>query len=245
MLRMLWRMVQTGLYAGFLTAIIYSAVQAVTVTPLILEAEIYEQAGGAHGHGAPVAIAEPEAELWRPSAGFERYGFTFFANIVTAVGFAFVLVAAFAVRGRQVDMRAGLWWGLAGYAIFTLAPSLGLPPEAPGAAAADLQARQIWWFATMAATALALGLLVFAKPLGLRAIGIPILLLPHLIGAPQPIGLDPGPVPPELASLYVVWALVAALFFWLLLGASAGEIYRRLGDGEQGSAGRLGHHDPG
>jgi len=39
-------------------------------------------------------------------------------------------------------------------------------------------------------------------------------------------------VPPELASLYVVWALVAALFFWLLLGASAGEIYRRLGDGE-------------
>lgn len=132
MLRMLWRMVQTGLYAGFLTAIIYSVVQAVTVTPLILEAEVYEQAGGGHGHGAPVAAAQPSAEpapAWQPADGIERYGFTFFANIVTAVGFAFIMVAAFAVRGRPVDMRVGLWWGLAGYAVFTLAPSLGLPPE--------------------------------------------------------------------------------------------------------------------
>lgn len=236
---MLRRMLMTGLFAGFLTAVIYSVVQAVTVTPLILEAEVYEQAGGGHGHGEPAAaavpVAQPAAEPaspWQPSDGIQRYGFTFFANIVTAVGFAFVMVAAFAIRGRPVDMRAGLWWGVAGYAVFTLAPSLGLPPEAPGAAAADLQARQIWWFATMAATAVGLGLLVFVKPLWPRAIGVPIIVLPHLIGAPHPVGLEPGPVPPELAALYAVWALVAALFFWLLLGASAGEIYRRLGDSE-------------
>lgn len=226
---MLRRMVMTGLFAGFLTALIYSVVQAVTVTPLIFEAEVYEQAGPAHSHGAPVAAAELAAAPWQPSDGIERYGFTFFANIVTAVGFSFVMVAAFAIRGKPVDMRAGLWWGAAGYATFALAPSLGLPPEVPGAAAAELQTRQIWWFGAMAATAVGLGLLVFAKPLWLRAVGIPILLLPHLIGAPRPAGLEPGPVPPELASLYVVWALVAALFFWLLLGASTGEIYRRLG----------------
>jgi len=232
---MLRRMVTTGLFAGFLTALIYSVVQAFTVTPLILEAEVYEHTGGGHSHSAIAPAAEPAAEpaeAWTPSDGIERYGFTFLANIVTAVGFAFVMVAAFAIRGKPVDMRAGLWWGAAGYAIFALAPSLGLPPEVPGAAAADLQARQIWWLGSMAATAAGLGLLVFAKPLWLRAIGLPIILLPHLIGAPRPVGLDPGPVPPELASLYVVWALAAALFFWLLLGASAGEIYRRLGDSE-------------
>lgn len=235
MLRMLWRMVQTGLYAGFLTAIIYSVVQAVTVTPLILEAEVYERAGPAHSHGAPVATVEPAAEPappWQQSDGIGRYGRTFLANIVISVGFAFVMVAAFAIRGNPVDMRVGLWWGAAGYVVFTLAPSLGLPPEVPGAAAADLQARQIWWFGAMAATAIGLGLLVFATPLWQRLAGIPIILLPHLIGAPHPAGLEPGPVPPELASLYVVWALVAALFFWLLLGASAGEIYRRLGGSE-------------
>jgi cobalt transporter subunit CbtA len=230
---MLLRMVQTGLFAGFLTALIYSVVQAVTVTPLIFEAEVYEQAGSGHIHG-PVTQAPPPAavepvEPWEPSDGIERYGFTFLANIVTAVGFSFVMVAGFAVSGRPVDMRAGLWWGLAGYAVFALAPSLGLPPEVPGAAAAPLAARQTWWLATMAATAAGLGLLVFAKPLWLRLVGVPILLLPHLIGAPHPVGLEPGPVPPELASLFVVWSLVAALFFWLFLGASAGEIYRRLG----------------
>lgn len=250
---MLRRMVQTGLFAGFLTALIYSVVQAVTVTPLIFEAEVYEQAGGGHSHGPAVHLhqdgaqhlhesgvsavaSEPAApvtaEPWEPSDGIERYGFTFLANIVTAVGFAFVMVAAFAVWGKPVDLRVGLWWGLAGYAVFALAPSLGLPPEAPGAAAAPLEARQAWWFGAMAATAVGLGLLVFAKPLWLRLIGVPVILLPHLIGAPHPVGLEPGLAPPELAALYVVWSLVTTLIFWLLLGASAGEIYRRLGESQ-------------
>lgn len=251
---MLRRMIQTGLFAGFLTALLYSVVQAFTVTPLIFEAEVFEQAGGGHSHAvvehlhedgqthlhqngeAEAAPATEPVEPWSPADGFERYGFTVFANIVTAVGFSFVMVAAFAVWGKPVDMRVGLWWGLAGYAIFALAPSLGLPPEVPGAAAAPLEARQTWWFGAMAATAIGLGLLVFAKPIWLRLVGIPILLIPHLIGAPRPIGLDPGPVPPELASLYVVWALVTALVFWLLLGASAGEIYRRLGEADAGPA---------
>ena len=88
---MLWRMVQTGLYAGFLTALIYSVVQAFTVTPLIFEAETYEAAAGGHSHGvtehvhedgqihlhdsdAESAAAEPSAP-WEPVDGIERYGF--------------------------------------------------------------------------------------------------------------------------------------------------------------------------
>lgn len=250
---MLWRMIQTGLFAGFLTALVYSVVQALTVTPLIFQAEVYEEASGGHTHGpvvhlhadgqqhlhdeaSPATAAAGAAEPWGPSDGIERYGFTFLANIVTAVGFSFILVAAFVVRGKPMDMRSGLWWGAAGYAIFVLGPSLGLPPEVPGAAAAPLVARQIWWVGTVAATAVGLGVLVFAKPIWLRAVGLPILLIPHLIGAPHPIGLEAGPVPPELASLYVVWALAASLTFWLMLGASAGEIYRRLEGSEARSS---------
>ncbi len=253
---MLWRMIQTGLFAGFLTALIYSVVQAFTVTPLIFEAEVYEQAAGGHSHGPSIHLhqdgerhlhdegeaagnATPvAAEPWEPADGIERYGSTFLANMFTSVGFAFVMVAAFAIRGKPVNMRAGLWWGLAGYAIFALNPSLGLPPEVPGAAAAPLEIRQAWWFGAMAATAIGLGLLVFAKPVWLRLLGVPVILLPHIIGAPHPTGIEPGPVPPELASLYVVWALVTALFFWLMLGASAGEIYRRLSESEARAAER-------
>lgn len=249
---MLWRMIQTGIFAGFVTALAYTVVQAVTVTPLIFQAEAYEAAGGHHNavaeqhlhddgqvhlheSDAAATAAEP-AEPWQPDDGIERYGFTFLANIVTAVGFGFVMAAAFAVWGKPVDMRSGLWWGLAGYAVFVLNPSLGLPPEVPGAAAADLAARQTWWFGTMAATAVGLALTVFAKPLWLRLVGVPVLLLPHIIGAPHPVGVEAGPVPPELASLYVVWALVTALFFWLVLGASAGEIYRRLAESQARAA---------
>jgi len=241
---MLRRIVQTGLFAGFLTALVYSLVQAVTVTPLLLQAETYEQAiardvpgdaihrhsdGAEHVHASAGDAAEPADPGWAPSNVIERYGATFLANVLSAIGFGFVLVAGFAVCGRSIDLRVGLGWGLAGYATFVLAPAFGLPPEVPGAAAADLQARQLWWIGTAAATAVGLGLLVFAKPTWLRLIGLVIIAVPHLIGAPQPLGVEAGPVPPELASLYVVRSLTAALVFWLLLGGSAGAIYRRLG----------------
>ena len=233
---MVLRLLQTGLLAGFLTAVAYSLVQAVTVTPLIFQAEAYEAAAGDHGNGAAPAGSAGHAHAdnaagaseWEPDDGFERYGFTFLANLVTAVGFAFVLAAAIAVRGRPVDVRAGLMWGLVGFGVFALAPSLGLPPEVPGNAAANVDVRQFWWIGTVVATALGLGLIVEAKMLWLRLAGIVPIVVPHLIGAPHPPGgIDPGPVPPELAALYVVWSLATTAFFWAVLGVAASVIYAR------------------
>ena len=113
---MLRRMVQTGLFAGFLTALVYSLVQAVTVTPLIFDAEFYEAQAGDPSHGSVhvheggsehIHDAEPATAPWEPEDGIERYGFTFLANVVTALGFAFLLVAAIAVRGRTVLLVTG------------------------------------------------------------------------------------------------------------------------------------------
>ena len=64
--------------------------------------------------------------------------FTVAANIVTAVGFALLLVAASEFAGGIAGWRSGLLWGLAGFAVFTLAPGLGLPPELPAMPAAEL-----------------------------------------------------------------------------------------------------------
>ena len=72
--------------------------------------------------------------------------FTFLANIVTGVGFALVLTACFALSKRRINGRTGVLWGLGAFAIVSLAPALGLPPEVPGARAADLTDRQFWWF---------------------------------------------------------------------------------------------------
>src|SRR3974390_3265881 len=45
----------------------------------------------------------------------------------------------------HLSWHEGLMWGLAGFAVFTLAPGLGLPPELPGVPAAPLLSRQLWW----------------------------------------------------------------------------------------------------
>ena len=103
----------------------------------------------AHDHGdaaaAQAGAHEHGDDGWSPADGFERTVFSALANIVTGIGFALLLVAASELFGGIKDWRQGLFWGLAGFAVFTLAPGLGLPPELPAMPAAELGARQLWW----------------------------------------------------------------------------------------------------
>ena len=107
------------------------------VTQLILEAETYEVTvavtGDGREHGASAAnSSEHPREAWSPADGIERTLFTALANVISGIGFALLLVAIFAFRGALMDFQSGINWGLAGFAAFTLAPALGLPPEHPG-----------------------------------------------------------------------------------------------------------------
>jgi len=128
--------------------------------------------------------------------------------------------------GYAIDARRGLIWGAAGFAVFALAPAIGLPPELPGMEAASLAARQQWWLLTAAATAAGLGLLIFARPAALRVIGAVLIVLPHLIGAPAAPHGSTG-VPAELAAEFATASLAVAAAFWLLLGGVSGWLYRR------------------
>ena len=126
------------------------------------------------------------ASAWAPADGFERFAFTVLANIVTGIGFALLLVAVSEFAGGIAGWRQGVFWGFAGFAVFTLAPGLGLPPELPAMPTADLMDRQVWWIATVAATAAGLSLIAFRGRrvlAGRRGDD----LAPHLIGAPQPV----------------------------------------------------------
>ncbi len=78
----------------------------------------------------------------------------------------------------------------------------------------------------MAATALGLGLMVFARKTAWIVLGVIVLAAPHIIGAPQPAKLG-GPVPPELAAHFVAASLVTAAVFWAMLGWLSGTLYRR------------------
>ena len=243
------RMASAVVVAGALSGVLLSGVQQFQVEKIILKAEEYEKAGEAaeaaaphaeehqHEHGAAAAAASTaehahdhshDADAWEPADGAERTGYTVLANVSMAVGFALMLVAAMAISGRRVSWRTGLLWGLAGYGVFFVAPSLGLPPEVPGTLAAPLHARQLWWVMTAAMTAASLGLFVFARGWPWKLAGLALLLVPHLVGAPQP-EVHGSVAPEELAQAFIHATALANAVFWLALGGLTGFFYRRFG----------------
>ena len=231
---MLRRIFLTALIAGTAAGLFAAGLQHLKLIPLITAAEVYETAGaqadqqqaggGAHSDHQHDAAAE-----WEPSSGIERAGYTLVADLLAGIGFALLLTGAVALarsRGYAIDARHGLIWGAAGFAVFALAPAIGLPPELPGMSAAELAARQQWWLLTAAATAGGLALLIFAKPPVFRVFGAALIVLPHLIGAPAAPHSGAG-VPAELAAEFATASLATAAAFWLLLGSVSGWLYRR------------------
>lgn len=234
---MLPRLLAAALLAGALAGILISFLQAFTTTPLVLAAEVYENAATPalwQADGA-LHLAHGAGELpWSSAEAIHRSLLTALANVAVGVAFAMLLVAAFLVRQRPVDGRSGLVWGIGGFAAFALAPALGLPPELPGAAAAELGARQAWWLLAATATAGGLWLLLLAQRAVWNAAGAALILLPHLVGAPQPLA-PASALPAELASHFVAASLATGFVFWALLGWLAGRfsgpVLRRRAEG--------------
>ncbi|MGC2198835.1 MAG: CbtA family protein [Stellaceae bacterium] len=218
------RLVWVALCAGLVSGLFATAEHQLGTVPVILRAEGYEKATPAHHHASIETQAHSVA--WEPQNGVERTAYTFLADILTGIGFALLLSAGLALRGGQVGWRSGLFWGLAGFATFTIAPSLGLPPELPGTEAAPLLERQLWWLATVAATGGGLALLAFAQRAPGVILGAILIVLPHLYGAPQP-GAHIAAAPEALGRQFVVAVTVISFLFWLILGASTGYFYER------------------
>jgi cobalt transporter subunit CbtA len=212
--------------AGGIAGLGMTIAQQLSTVPLILKAEVYEEQSAVpvheHGDAAAQAGAHEHGDGgWAPADGFERTAFSVLANIVTGIGFALLLVAASELFGGIRGWRQGVFWGLAGFATFTLAPGLGLPPELPAMPAAELGARQLWWVATALCTATALGLLVYQRSLVAVLAAIALLVTPHLIGAPQPASFETA-IPEGLHHSFVVAVVLTTLLFWVLLGGLAG-----------------------
>ncbi|MGE0211235.1 MAG: CbtA family protein [Parvibaculaceae bacterium] len=232
---MLGRVLLAAVLAGIAAGLFMSAIQQWRVAPIIIEAEKYEKAEPAHQHGAAEATtAETQAaathehaeEGWGPEDGFERTAYTIAANVVAGVAFALLAAAAAVLTGLPLTLGTGALWGLAGFAIFTLAPSAGLPPELPGMPAGDLFARQVWWWCTVAATAAGIGLLVMLESLALKALGVVIMAVPHLVGAPQP-DTHETTVPAGLANTFAANAIATSAVFWIVLGVLLGYLLTR------------------
>jgi cobalt transporter subunit CbtA len=120
------------------------------------------------------------------------------------------------VRGN-VNWRQGLIWGLGGFVAFNLASALGLPPDLPGTEVASLEARQIWWLATVVLTSVGLAMLVFGPKVTWKAGGLVPMVLPHVLGAPRP-EVAGGLAPAEPEHQFVIASLATNAAVWLVLG---------------------------
>jgi cobalt transporter subunit CbtA len=232
-----------ALLAGLIAGVIGWGLHMVGTTPVILAAEVYENAGAENAPAEATSATattdghdhQHDAEAWAPADGWERNAYSLGAQLVTGVGFAFLLTAAIVVFGRGADWRRGLLWGLAGFASFTLAPSLGLPPELPGTEAAPLLDRQLWWIGTVIATAGGLFIAARLRNVYGYAIAVALIAAPHVIGAPQP-QVAGGLAPEELEHKFILVAIATSLVFWLVLGMLTGAFFKRYANEEGATA---------
>jgi cobalt transporter subunit CbtA len=227
---MIGRVLLAALLAGIAAGLFMSVIQHVRITPLILEAEKYENAGG-HQHSHETAageteiaqITEPgaEEEAWAPTDGIERTLYTTLASVVAGAGFAALLAGISILLGMRITPANGVLWGICGFLCVHLAPAAGLAPELPGMPAADLMMRQVWWIGTIIATGAAIALFTLRTEPWAKVAAIALLLVPHVIGAPVPPTHESG-VPAGLAAEFAANTLAAAFLFWCAIGGLLG-----------------------
>lgn len=229
-MKLFQRIFFAAVLAGLAAGLAMSAIQQWKVVPLILQAETFEAAEpAAHTHAAGTATHDDaltpahqrDEEAWAPQDGFERTAYTVLADVLGAMALALVLVATSVLFNLEITAANGIVWGLCGWIVFQLAPAFGLPPELPGMAAADLGARQLWWWGTALSSAAAFLLIAKWRRPAVFAFATALILAPHIIGAPVPPE-EASAVPAHLATAFAASALTASAVFWLLAGPLIG-----------------------
>lgn len=223
--------------SGLIVGATATVIQHAGTGALIAKAEVYEK--GAEAAPAATALPVPHrhdagaaphghhaAAAWEPQDGLERSAYTALFNVVDWFGFSLLVGGALVLFGRPASWREGLLWGLAGFVVFVIAPTLGLAPELPGVPAAPLGPRQIWWVAAAASAALGLGLIAFTRSLPAAILAVAVMGLPHLVGAPHLDQVETN-VPAELSRRFTEAVLVGAFVCWALVGGLTGFFCRR------------------
>ena len=214
------KILTSALIAGAAAGLIAGLLQFFFVQPILLHAEMFETGQLIHNGSSAAQFDMPPYEMQRNLLSLA------FA-MLTFAGFALVLVALMNVaesRGATINGRTGLLWGIAGFVVFHLAPGFSLPPEVPGSSAADIGDRQVWWYGTVLATALAIWLIAFVQNKLAWIASIALFLAPHVIGAPQP-EFFAGTAPTEMGGYFASRSLGVSMAAWSVLGVLAGYLW--------------------
>ncbi len=223
---MLGKIILSTLFAGLLAGLILAGIQYVRLTPLIQAAEVYEtpETEAIAEANKPCVETMPGMKMcsddgrpsWKPEEGWQRTISTTTASLLAGAGFAIMMVGVSMLLNIPITMQNSFVWGVCGFIAVALAPSVGLPPELPGMAAADLYTRQIWWVATIAATSAALYMWLFAKNYWWQFAAAIIAIAPQLF-APINTAKSESNLPASLAAEFASSSLAANLIMWLAI----------------------------
>ena len=250
---MVTRLFFASILAGVISGLVISLVYQFSTVPLILQAEVFEENRAHIGEGssklqsasfnvshinngktATIYVHDNKNDKnlskEKTTNNIERIIYTGITTILTGIGFALLLVSGMAIRGDPVNFRVGILWGAAGFCAFTLAPTMGLPPELPGMVAGDLLVRQTWWIITILLTIVALWTFIFSKKISFQIIAIILLIAPHAVGAPEPEILSANTLPPELAAKFASVSIGVSALFWMLLGGFSAYFFDRFNE---------------
>lgn len=257
------RTLLAAIVAGLIAGALMTVVQQVKLVPLIRVAETFESSasdghaptdGVAVQRSAPPPDSQGLADAHASSPGRDGHGAdrgsahdtvwagllrgigSLTANLVFGAGYGLLVVGCSLLAGAQLTACNGIYWGACGWLAVQFLPSLGLPPEMPGFPAADLAARQMWWTATVLASAIGLGLICLRREPAARVVGLIAIAAPQIFGAPAPSSIE-SLMPAYLAAQFSVATLATTLLFWLSLGFLLGLFMDRVAHGHAGEPG--------
>ena len=218
----------SAVVCGAIAGVLATAMQMLLVTPLLMEAELFETGQSTHFiiDGSPESPMK-HVNIWEDPS---RHLMTLFFNLVTFTGFGFILIAAMAFfekRGFSLSKAEGIVAGVSGFIVFQLAPSVGLPPELPGTISVAVGLKQAWWIITILSTTVGILLLFLGKYKVVSGAGIIFIIIPHLIGHPK-LETYFGVAPPELAAEFASRALAVSLVTWIILGVISSQFWKYL-----------------
>ena len=218
----------SAVVCGAIAGVLATVMQMLLVTPLLMEAELFETRQSMHfiTDGSPESPIK-HVDIWEDPY---RHLMTLCFNLVTFTGFGFILVAAMAFfqkRGFTLSKAEGIVAGVSGFIVFQLAPSVGLPPELPGTIGVTVGLKQTWWIITILSTTVGILLLFLDKHKVVSGVGIIFITIPHLIGHPK-LETYFGVAPPELAAEFASRALAVSLIAWIILGVISSQFWKYL-----------------
>ena len=217
---MFQRIVFSASIAGLLSGLLVTFLLQVWITPLIRSAEKFEIKSTLNTKNHHHDSDSKEHFFSKP------FFKTFTANTITSISFALLIISTGGFL-KKFDTKKGLFWGIGGFIVFSLMPSMVIDPKLPGDLSLTLSKHNLLWLLTTTCSAIGLLFIIFSKKFIGKLFGLIILTIPHLI----PSSIPELKTTKELKIIqeeFYLSVLITSLIFWSFLGTTSGFFFKKL-----------------